>query len=624
GQRFVAVPDPGAPAWANPLGKGAPVVVRSAEDAALAVEEALDAIGIDALLADHGPRVALKTTFMGVSTAADRSPAVSPAVLAAVRASLARRGASVEVLEAPNLYGRFHEGRSVEAVARYLGVARPVYDAQADQVHHDYLRGVGEDTVSARWRDADVRLLLGKLRTHPTTGIVGGLDAAEGLGVRNDDLVFLDRRAERHTASLMVLDAFPAHAALVDAHDAVPDGLMGFFGTTHPIHPRRVYASRDAVALDVVLARHCGADPDDESLTVRHAIDWFGDPRPVAVDGADLPIAGLRLPSHGRRTALLAQLAWPVWATAGLRGALFLPPFDEAAFPPRDPSPVVAALQRAVRRVVDDDVVRVEVPGLLPTRFDPVGEARVRVADVGEGPVTVFLHGYPDTLQIWANLVPRVSGRRIAFDWPGLGYSDPLGDTMGPDALADHLAGLLTAWGVPSARIVGHDMGGQAALVFAARHPERCSEVVVMNSLLFGDGATSWEIAVMRRGGLADAAFRWLPGVVYERCVRSFVDGPLPDALDADFRGAFAHTRARLGPMCRAYDRALPELPRRYFEIRCPVRVGWAEREAHFPRSHGDRLGHLLGAPVTEIAGARHWMAWTHPDAVAALVEGRP
>ena len=51
---------------------------------------------------------------------------------------------------------------------------------------------------------------------------------------------------------------------------------------------------------------------------------------------------------------------------------------------------------------------------------------RVRVARLGSGPPLALLHGYPDNLQIFSELAPRLAGSFsvIAFDWPGMGRSD--------------------------------------------------------------------------------------------------------------------------------------------------------------------------------------------------------
>jgi pimeloyl-ACP methyl ester carboxylesterase len=165
-------------------------------------------------------------------------------------------------------------------------------------------------------------------------------------------------------------------------------------------------------------------------------------------------------------------------------------------------------------------------------------------------------------------------------------------------------------------------MGGPPALLFAARHPERVGTVVVLSSLLFGDEATSLEISVMRRAGLASAAFSLAPGIVYARCKQSFLPPgeTLAPALDADFAGAFhrPQVRARLARMCDDYERALPGLPSTYWKIRRPVRLLWAEHSGHFPPSHAERMCALLPeARSVVVPGARHWMALSRPDEVA-------
>ncbi|MCC7540094.1 MAG: alpha/beta fold hydrolase [Deltaproteobacteria bacterium] len=655
GQRFVAMPDAGRPAWRNPLGKGAPVVVRQSEDVRAAVGEVLEAIGMRALLAaatrdDHAPVVALKTSFMLIADRRDPSPAVSMAVLGAVVDWLREHGASTRVIDARNYYDEHRRRRTVPEVARYLGLDGEVVDAQLDQVDHAYARGMGIDTVSRAWRDADVRVLLGKLRSHPTATALLSLETAEGLGARIGEHLFAERRADRETAALMTIDAFPPHAALLDAWEHVPDGLLGVLGTRRPLQPRRVYGSTDAVALDVVAARHVGIDgPSREGTLVAQAIDWFGDPRArLRVDGIDAPIAGFRTPEHSAYTAALSSLALPVFTHASARGALFLPDFDEVAFPAltREPLPVRAA-RAAVRRVVADEArdraerVPTTPAGELLATSSLDAPSAVRIARLGPRGVAgpgahapsgllpvVMLHGYPETLQIWARVAPRLAARRevIAFDWPGLGRSAPVEGPADPDALAEHLRAVLDALGLARVDLVAADMGGPPALVFASRHPERVGTVVVTSSLLFGDEATSIEIAVMRRAGLADAAFRFAPGLVYARCKQSFLRDPsvLPEELDADFAAAFHQrsVRDRLAKMCAGYERALPSLPDRYWTLRRPVRLLWAEHDGHFPPAQAERLCALLPeARLVVVPGARHWMALSHAPEVAAHIE---
>src|ERR1700752_5229527 len=125
----------------------------------------------------------------------------------------------------------------------------------------------------------------------------------------------------------------------------------------------------------------------------------------------------------------------------------------------------------------------------------------LRVARLGNGPPLILLHGYPDTLQVWHRLADQLkdSFQVIAFDWPGMGYSDPWPGGATPAHLADRLLALLDPWAIERATVLGMDMGAQPALAFAARHPGRIDKLTVMNSLVQWYAETSGEIRVLRR-----------------------------------------------------------------------------------------------------------------------------
>ena len=123
---------------------------------------------------------------------------------------------------------------------------------------------------------------------------------------------------------------------------------------------------------------------------------------------------------------------------------------------------------------------------------------RLRIARLGQGPPIVFLHGYPENLQIWSRMAPLLANRFevIAFDWPGMGYSDEWSGGATPQLQAKRLLAILDELNLRRPTIVGMDMGGQPALAFASMYPDRLQQLVVMNSLVYGDEKTSWEILV--------------------------------------------------------------------------------------------------------------------------------
>ena len=119
----------------------------------------------------------------------------------------------------------------------------------------------------------------------------------------------------------------------------------------------------------------------------------------------------------------------------------------------------------------------------------------LRIARLGQGPPIVFLHGYPENLQVWSELAPLLADRFevVAFDWPGMGYSDEWPGGATPQLKAKRLLAILDELHLQRPTIVGIDMGGQPALAFASMYPDRVQQLVVMNSLVFGDEKTSWE-----------------------------------------------------------------------------------------------------------------------------------
>src|SRR5436309_12065889 len=89
--------------------------------------------------------------------------------------------------------------------------------------------------------------------------------------------------------------------------------------------------------------------------------------------------------------------------------------------------------------------------------------------------------------------------------------------------MADRLLVLLDEWRIDKAIVVGADMGGQPALVFAANHPERVQQLVVMNCLAFPEEATSWEIGILRRFKFNRTILRRFPRAVFMRAERTFL-----------------------------------------------------------------------------------------------------
>jgi len=266
--------------------------------------------------------------------------------------------------------------------------------------------------------------------------------------------------------------------------------------------------------------------------------------------------------------------------------------------------------------------------GLLRTVQVRLGHGKtLRLARAGRGTPIVFLHGYPENLQIWCRVAPLLVDRfeTVAFDWPGMGFSDEWPGSATPERQAGRLLTILDDLGIVRPVLVGIDMGAQPALVFAAMHPDRVRRLIVMNALVFGDERTSWEIHLLRRFGFNRFALRALPGVILYRAEQTFLpwNTRIDPALRADFHRAFRSPAVRrfITKMCAGYQGTLDRLPSFYDRIESPTLILWAESDHHFPVDQAKRLHRTLPGSMLEIVpGGTHWMTLVRASSVAESI----
>jgi 3-oxoadipate enol-lactonase len=125
----------------------------------------------------------------------------------------------------------------------------------------------------------------------------------------------------------------------------------------------------------------------------------------------------------------------------------------------------------------------------------------------GDGPATVFLHGFCQSSAYWAatvDLLAAAGMRCLAPDLPGFGASasEPGPYTMA--GLADALARLLDSRRIARITLAGASMGGVVAQHFMMRHRERVERL-----LLVATGAVTGEPAAALAKADAMAAAPW-------------------------------------------------------------------------------------------------------------------
>ena len=109
---------------------------------------------------------------------------------------------------------------------------------------------------------------------------------------------------------------------------------------------------------------------------------------------------------------------------------------------------------------------------------------RFHVASIGDGPLVLLLHGFPEFWWTWRTQLVSLAAagyRAVAADLRGYGGSDkpPRGYDL-ITAAAD-AAGLIRALGEANAAVVGHDWGGLVAWTLASYFPKSVRRLAVVS-----------------------------------------------------------------------------------------------------------------------------------------------
>ncbi len=139
-------------------------------------------------------------------------------------------------------------------------------------------------------------------------------------------------------------------------------------------------------------------------------------------------------------------------------------------------------------------------PRLTPFRNDLYREGvlndlvvdgrRYCVAEVGDGPPLVLLHGLGGSIYDWRHLLRPLARthRVIALDLLGAGESDmPEHEDYSISAQARRVKAVLDRLGVERATFVGNSYGGGIALRMAQDWPERVERLVLINSVCYAE-----------------------------------------------------------------------------------------------------------------------------------------
>jgi esterase len=240
--------------------------------------------------------------------------------------------------------------------------------------------------------------------------------------------------------------------------------------------------------------------------------------------------------------------------------------------------------------------------------------------DTGAGDPLVILHGLFGSKRNWASVARRLGGqhRVLAVDLRNHGES-PWDDRHDYPALADDVARVIEAVLGRPAAVLGHSMGGKAAMILALSRPELVERLVVVDiPPAESAGDTRRCLEAMRAVPLATFTRRVdvetaLAAAIPDPAIRAFLAANIVSRPDGLAWGINLEALARQFETIRGF----PEIPsgQRYDRPTLFVAGG---RSQYLLPDHVPAITRLFPAATIEvIPDAGHWV---HAEAPAAFV----
>lgn len=263
----------------------------------------------------------------------------------------------------------------------------------------------------------------------------------------------------------------------------------------------------------------------------------------------------------------------------------------------------------------------------IPIRTVDVKGQRMAYLDIGQGQPVILIHGFGGSMWQWEHQQRPLSAefRLLTPDLIGSGLSAKPEIEYRPDQTLDYFVGFMDALHIRQAALVGNSMGAGLAIGMALAHPDRVSQLVLIDGLPANVRERLTSPSIQR--ALDTAAPSWLAsfgnwlvgGLMIESILKEIVHDPAlltPAVLERSNRN-----RQRPGvipPLMTVRD-TLPMweagFATRIGEIRHPTLILWGEEDRVFPLSVGEDLQRTIkGSALVRVPKAGHIPQWEQPD----------
>jgi pimeloyl-ACP methyl ester carboxylesterase len=247
------------------------------------------------------------------------------------------------------------------------------------------------------------------------------------------------------------------------------------------------------------------------------------------------------------------------------------------------------------------------------------------LTDAGTGESVLFLHGVPDSADMWQPIMERMQGQYHCYapDLPGLGRSTAPDDfALTLDHMASYIATVVESAGIATPlNLVVTDFGAPYGLSWAVTHPDQVRRIALVGGVnYFSDYQWHRNAQLLRQPVVGDLLMALSGNYgVFARSLKPAAPSLGDDHWRATFALSFAKPSVRkmtlrlyrsLNPAdFKGWEEKLVALTKQV-----PTLVLWGDRDPFIAPSFADRYG---AAQVEHFAEYDHWLAIEAPEIVA-------
>lgn len=259
-----------------------------------------------------------------------------------------------------------------------------------------------------------------------------------------------------------------------------------------------------------------------------------------------------------------------------------------------------------------------------PTKIVRSGGLQLATYEHGSGDPIVMVNGLGASARDWGPLADLLAARArvITFDNRGAGRSSVPKEPFALEQMADDTAAVFDAYGLRSAYLLGHSMGGMVAQLLALRRPKLIERLVLMAT--HAGARTAVPSTPEARAAMFPTEKRPRHELVRRQystyVARSFLEGQretFERMLEVRLANLISFDAWQLQLQAILQSERTEQLA----GLRVPTLVLHGREDTLIPIANGERLSKLIpGARLVVLDDCGHVPNWEKPQAVAHAV----